>query len=424
MLQPFQEGDISVRVPRSTTQLNISAAFGSSTIAEKGVRYILGTKDMWWSIGETQIFLKEHKLGFTHDYKVVGDILVTSLVGDINQSSSKRFLLQTSANTKPNMKTKDIVFTIEEGEAEEHSAGDSKPVEILGDHIKGNWPAESESDMIRAVCKATNLAMTEIMKWTLDGDEFPYTTKHTKFTQTTSTTADSDDALYRVEQEIIIEPRTHFNGKYLKCEVKDTEMFSTVQVFVNLKIGNPGNVEQMDVLQGQNKISWQLAGPNRLETKCTFNGKEIEPPSNGICSKSYDFSSNETIRPGMKAHLCSADIEGTRTTSINVLTAPTITMRINNHGMKNGGKGSFEEGDQLKLRCDANGGVPKDVRNYTWTRGGEKLGDNSAEIEYTAKRSHNNMDLRCSVDHRAFDDDIYNNTFIKPAVKFILFSFA
>ena len=123
----------------------------------------------------------------------------------------------------------------------------------------------------------------------------------------------------------------------------------------------------------------------------------------------------------MTAQHCDTDIDGTRKVSINVVRAPTITMRINQ--VKTNGERESKEGDQLKLRCDANGGVPA-VRNYTWTIGGEMLGNNSAEIEYTANRSHNNMDLRCSVDHRAFDDDIYKNIFIKPdMVKLILFSF-
>ena len=140
-----------------------------------------------------------------------------------------------------------------------------------------------------------------------------------------------------------------------------------VIISVNLKIGNPGNLDavQMDVLQGENEIKWHLAVPNSLEAKCTFNGREILPPLHGICSRTHKFSSSETIHPGMKAQLCSTDIEGTRTTTINALKAPIISMRINNQVMTNGTQESFKEGDQLELRCNADGGVPRGVRSYT-----------------------------------------------------------
>lgn len=428
MLEPPQEGNITVRVPRSTRNLTISAAFRSSTLNQsitgRGFNYI-GSRDdrwLWWSIGDTAILVGEFdkSLGFGHRHEVTGNILVTSLVGDISSiPPGTRILLQTSPSIKPNTKTEDLVYSIETyEEREEGGGGDSNPLEILGLHNTGNWPAESESDMIQAVCKATNLGMTEIPKWTLDEVDFPFKIKHTKYTQTTATT-DSEKALYRVEQEILIDPRIQFNGKYLKCEVKDTVKFATVQIFVNLKIRNLENQDfaQMDVLEGQNKIAWHLARTNSLESaECTFNGQEFQPSSKSSCSKYHSFSSSRTIQTillGMTAPPtdCSTYIDGIRTVSIKVLKAPNITMRIRDQVMRSGEKGSFKEGTLLELRCNA--GV-SDVRSYTWWIGDERLNYNSSSVPYSAKSEHNTKILKCSVDHRAFDNDIYNNKFITP----------
>ena len=126
---------------------------------------------------------------------------------------------------------------------------------------------------------------------------------------------------------------------------------------------------------------------------------------------------------GMKIGHCSTELVGTRNTTFNVVKVPTITMGINNT------EKSYKEGTQLKLTCNAAGGVPN-VRSYSWWIGSEKLNYTSRAIEYSANRTHNNMNLRCEVDHRAFDSDIYNNKFLKHApVKLIpidmsLFSFA
>ena len=116
----------------------------------------------------------------------------------------------------------------------------------------------------------------------------------------------------------------------------------------------------------------------------------------------------------MKFGHCSTNIKSTRDIKVIVLKAPSITMTIDSEPVTDGATKSYEEGAQLELRCGAEGGVPDEIRSYTWRIGNTILESNSATMSYTASRTHNNMVLRCAVDHRAFDNDIYNTTFIRP----------
>ena len=116
----------------------------------------------------------------------------------------------------------------------------------------------------------------------------------------------------------------------------------------------------------------------------------------------------------MKFGHCSTNINGTRDIYVNVLKAPAITLTIDGEPVADGATKSYEEGVQLELRCGAEGGVPDEIRSYTWMIGDTTLESNSATMSYTASRADNNMMLRCTVDHRAFDNNIYNTTFITP----------
>ena len=61
VLEPLQEGNITIRVPRSTEIFNISAAFSSSTLTGRGFDFIANRRDewLWWSIGETEILVND-----------------------------------------------------------------------------------------------------------------------------------------------------------------------------------------------------------------------------------------------------------------------------------------------------------------------------------------------------------------------------
>merc|ERR1712150_314612 len=110
----------------------------------------------------------------------------------------------------------------------------------------------------------------------------------------------------------------------------------------------------------------------------------------------------------------STNINGTRDVYVNVLKAPAITLTIDGEPVADGATKSYEEGVQLELRCGAEGGVPDEIRSYTWRIGDTTFESNSATMSYTASRADNNMMLICAVDHRALDDNIYNTTFITP----------
>ena len=116
----------------------------------------------------------------------------------------------------------------------------------------------------------------------------------------------------------------------------------------------------------------------------------------------------------MKDGHCPKNIKTTRDIYVNVLKAPAITMTIDSEPVTDGATKSYEEGAQLELRCEAEGGVPDEIRSYTWMIGDTTLESSSATMSYTASRADNNMMLRCAVDHRAFDNDIYNTTFFTP----------
>ena len=116
----------------------------------------------------------------------------------------------------------------------------------------------------------------------------------------------------------------------------------------------------------------------------------------------------------MKVGHCSTNINGTRDIKVIVLKAPSITMTIDSEPVTDGATKSYEEGAQLELRCGAEGGVPDEIRSYTWMIGDTTLESNSATMSYTVSRADNKMILRCTVDHRAFDNNIYNTTFITP----------
>ena len=186
------------------------------------------------------------------------------------------------------------------------------------------------------------------------------------------------------------------------------------KIVLNLKTENPEmfDVQKIDVLEGQHQISWPLAETNKFTT-CIFNGGETASSNTG-CSWRHDFSSNEEIHLGMKVEHCSTNINSTRDISVNVLKAPVITMMVDSEPVTDGTTKSYEEGAQLELGCKAEGGVPDEIRSYTWKIGDTTLNDNSSIVNFTANRTHNNMKLRCDVDHRAFDKDIYNNTFVTP----------
>ena len=101
--------------------------------------------------------------------------------------------------------------------------------------------------------------------------------------------------------------------------------------------------------------------------------------------------------------------------TVNVLKAPAIQMRIDGESVTDSESVSYEESAQLKLRCEADSGVPDEIRSYTWSIGDTTLNDNSSIINFTANRRHH-MALRCSVDHQAFDIYINNNDQFKDHI--------
>ena len=131
VLEPFQEGIITVRVPSSTRNLTISAAFKNSDLVKKGFQFWDIDYHLWWSVEDSRdkIFNKQTVQNFVHTSKIKQDILITSLVGDI--STAQRFSLQTNSHAKPNIKTKDTVYVIETYEegGEERSSSDTKTVD-------------------------------------------------------------------------------------------------------------------------------------------------------------------------------------------------------------------------------------------------------------------------------------------------------
>ena len=138
----------------------------------------------------------------------------------------------------------------------------------------------------------------------------------------------------------------------------NTEKSLPTTIVLNLKTGIPEfDVGKIDVLEGQNKIVWPLAETNNFDSTCIFNGEESQS-SNKECSWTHEFSSNQTINLGMKVERCSTNINVTRDISVNVLKAPAITMRIDNKSVTDGTTKSYKAGDQLKLKCEAEGGVP------------------------------------------------------------------
>ena len=67
----------------------------------------------------------------------------------------------------------------------------------------------------------------------------------------------------------------------------------------------------------------------------------------------------------MKFGHCSTNIKSTRDIKVIVLKAPSITMTIDSEPVTDGATKSYEEGAQLELRCEAEGGVPDEIRSYT-----------------------------------------------------------
>ena len=51
--------------------------------------------------------------------------------------------------------------------------------------------------------------------------------------------------------------------------------------------------------------------------------------------------------------------------TVNVLKAPAIQMRIDGESVTDSESVSYEESAQLKLRCEADSGVPDEIRSYT-----------------------------------------------------------
>ena len=81
----------------------------------------------------------------------------------------------------------------------------------------------------------------------------------------------------------------------------------------------------------------------------------------------------------MKVGHCSTNINGTRDIYVNVLKAPTITMMKDSE--PDGATKSDEEGVQLELRCGAEGGVPDEIRSYTyWMKCNTILLENNSAI--------------------------------------------
>ena len=148
------------------------------------------------------------------------------------------------------------------------------------------------------------------------------------------------------------------------------------------------DVQKIDVLEGQHQISWKTKHSNSVKPTCIFNGKE-SLSSNTECSSLQNFSSADTIRLGMEVGHCSTNINDTRDIYVNVLKAPAITLTIDGEPVTDGATKSYEEGAQLELRCGAEGGVPDEIRSYTWMIGDTILESNSATMSYTASRADN-----------------------------------
>ena len=418
--------DITVRVGESTNTLHLSASFRNSALSGIGnfPALRIGTNSVWWIVpGDVSVLINRTWNRFNHTGNSLNDVLTSSLqINNFNPRTDTTFTVRTKHN--------EIKYSIELVVEKEESNDKNASIEIVSGPNTGSWPAESvsesgsesESDEIRATCRARNVSMTASITWTLDGKDFPYEVMHTTFmqttTSTTSPTTTKPKEQFTLQQEIVIIPSIQLNGKNLICHVSEVEGNTAEslpsKIVLNLKIENPEmfDVQRMDVQEGQHKISWPLAETNKFTT-CIFNGEE-SPSSNTECSWLHDFSSNEEIHLGIKVEHCSTNINSTRDLSVNVLKAPVITMMIDNEPVTDGTTKSYEEGAKLELECKAEGGLPDEIRSYTWKIGDTTLNDNSSIVNFTANRTHNNMKLRCNVDHRAFDNDIYNNTFVTP----------
>ena len=460
-LEPLMTEDVTVRVGESTNTLHLSASFRNSALSGIGnfpALRIVPNSVRWIVPGDVSVLINRTWNRFNHTGNSLNDVLTSSLqINNFNPRTDTTFTVRTKHN--------EIKYSIELVVEKEESNNKNASIEIISGPNTGSWPAESESDKIRATCRARFVSMAASITWTLDGKDFPFEVMQTAFIQTplstktpdspsetsptefnqtpeeltTSSPPDSDmtqtgeaasinstttatlttkpEEQYTLQQEIEILPAIQFNEKSLICHVKKVDGGTAeslpTKIVLNLKTGIPEvDADQIDVLEGQHQISWPLAETNKFTT-CIFNGGETAS-SNTECSWRHDFSSNEEIHLGMKVEHCSTNINSTRDISVNVLKAPVITMMVDSEPVTDGTTKSYEEGAQLELGCKAEGGVPDEIRSYTWKIGETTLNNNSSIINFTANRTHNNMKLRCDVDHRAFDNDIYNNTFVTP----------
>ena len=421
VLEPLVKENVIVRVGGSTKAVHLLAAFRNSAMS-KEIRNFpalhIDPSSVQWSVpGHGYLPINETWNEFTHTASRLDDILTSKLkINNFNLKTDNSFTLRTNHT--------EIKYTIELAVENEESNDGKEPVEIISGPNTGNWPAETEADKIKAACRARNVDMVTEVKWTLDGESIPYNLVKTTFT---STASEVKKGTFTMDQEVLINPMIQFNNKELRCEVLEGEQQirkSEPQLMkISLKMKGPHKHEAqvINVLQGQNKISWHISSFEDKEAKkrnivCNFNGVDEVQESNGECSRNLNITGNEkVIEYGMTMQACSTKISATKNASINTSwRTPSISMRKNNSLVENGTTISHKEGTLLTMTCNAMNGEPSEVDSYTWKLGMEELDERGPHLNYTMAVEDDKKKISCIVNHQAFADAFYNNPFITP----------
>ena len=176
--------DVTVRVGPSTNTLHLLAGFRNSALS--GIGNFPGLKirpnSVWWIVpgqdygdGDVTVLINQTLNRFNHTENRLNDVLTSSLqINNFNPQTDRIFTLRT--------KHHEIKYSIELVVEKEESNDKNASIEIVSGPNTGSWPAESvsesgsesESDKIRATCRARNVSMTASITWTLDGKDFPY----------------------------------------------------------------------------------------------------------------------------------------------------------------------------------------------------------------------------------------------------------
>ena len=405
--------DIIVRVGAWTKALHLLAAFRNSAMSKSFKSFPalhIDPSSVQWSVpGHGNLPINETRNRFSHTASRLDDILTSSLkINSFNIQTDTIFTLHTNHT--------EIKYSIELASESEESNDGNEPVEIISGPNTGIWPAETEADKIKATCRAFNVDMVTEVKWTLDGESIPYKIVSTTFTSTES------EMTFILNQEVLINPMVQFDNKELRCEVSEGKQqirkSGPQRMKVSLNMKGPDEAQVINVLQGQNKISWHISSYKEAKQGrffCNLIGAELQE-SDGECSRNLEFAGNEsTIEYVMTVQACSSEISATRKASINSRwRTPSISMLINSTSEENGAKISNKEGTLLTLTCNAENGLPRNVESYTWKIGTQELDEKGPHLNYTMDVKHDKKNISCIVNHQAFADAFYNNPFIIP----------